>query len=123
MGFPSSFVPRRYRRRTSRAGPGHRSTDLELLDHIGLILQSGSSLVTCDRRRTVRGGSGSRFEIGFSGVASITQHRAVGMMLYALAEMSADPPLRRFVFTNWDDEGDARLELVALDINCRPLPL
>ena len=34
LGFPSSFAPRRYRRRTSRAGPGHRSTDLELRDHI-----------------------------------------------------------------------------------------
>jgi hypothetical protein len=71
----------------------------------------------------VQGGSGSQFEIGFSGVASITEDRAEGMMLYALAEMKAHPPLRRFVFTNWDDEGDARLELVALDINCRPLPL
>jgi hypothetical protein len=70
----------------------------------------------------VRGGSGSKFELGFSGVVSITQHHAEGMMLYALAEMSADPPLRRFVFTNWDDEDDARLELVARDIDCRPLP-
>ena len=57
LGFPSSFAPRRYRRRTSRAGPGHRSTDLELRDHIKLILQSGSSLVACDRRRTVQRGS------------------------------------------------------------------
>ncbi len=44
---PASFAPHRYRRRTSRAGPGHRSTDLELRDHIKLILQSGSSLVAC----------------------------------------------------------------------------
>ena len=60
LGFPSSFAPRRYRRRTSRAGPGHRSTDLELRDHIKLILQSGSSLVACDRRRTVQPGRDSR---------------------------------------------------------------
>ena len=53
LGFPSSFAPHRYRQRTSRAGPGRLSTDLELLDHISLILQSGSSLVSCDRRRTV----------------------------------------------------------------------
>jgi hypothetical protein len=51
-GFPSSFAPRRYRRRTSRARPGRLSTDPELLDHIRLILQSGNSLVSCDRRRT-----------------------------------------------------------------------
>ena len=50
---PPSFVPRRYQQRTSRAGPGRLSTDPELLDHIKLILQSGSSLVSCDRRRTV----------------------------------------------------------------------
>ena len=34
------------------------STHPELLDHISLILQSGSSLVSCDRRPTVRCGSG-----------------------------------------------------------------
>jgi hypothetical protein len=76
-----------------------------------------------DARVVVRGGSGSQFEIGFSGVASITQHRAEGMTLYALAEMSADPPLRRFVFTAWDNEDEARLEVVARDIDCRALPL
>ena len=49
---------RRGRRREpqSRAGPGRLSTDPELLDHIRLILQSGSSLVSCDRRRTVQPG-------------------------------------------------------------------
>ena len=34
------------------------STDPGLLDHISLIRRSGSSLVSCDRRRTVRCGSG-----------------------------------------------------------------
>jgi hypothetical protein len=70
----------------------------------------------------VRGGSGSQFELGFSAVASLAQHRAEGMVLYAVVEMKADPPLRRFVFTNWDDGDDARLELVAREIECRPFP-
>jgi hypothetical protein len=35
------------------------------------------------------------------------------MMLYALTEMSDDPPMRRFVFANWDEESDARLEVRA----------
>jgi hypothetical protein len=35
------------------------------------------------------------------------------MMLYALAEVRAQEPLRRFVFVNWDEENDdARLEVV-----------
>jgi hypothetical protein len=76
-----------------------------------------------EARVIVRGGSGSQFEIGFSGVASLTQYRAEGMTLYAVAEMKTDPPLRRFVFTNWDDEDDASLELVARDVDCRPLSL
>ena len=78
LGFPSSFAPRRYRRRTSRAGPGHRSTDLELRDHIRLILQSGSSLVSCDRRRTVQLGRGSR---AGPGACSVTRAAAQGCLL------------------------------------------
>ena len=76
-----------------------------------------------EARVIVRGGSGSQFELRFSAVASLAQHRAEGMVLFAVAEMKADPPLRRFVFTNWDDGDDARLELVAREIECRPLPV
>jgi hypothetical protein len=38
------------------------------------------------------------------------------MMVYALTEMPATPPLRRFVFVNWDEEDDASLEVVARDL-------
>lgn len=41
------------------------------------------------------------FVISFSKVRSGTIHNVEGMMLYALAEMSAEPPFRRFVFVNW----------------------
>jgi hypothetical protein len=51
LGFPPSFVPRRPRADDARRG-GDRpsSTDLKLLaqHHIGLILQSCSSLTACD---------------------------------------------------------------------------
>lgn len=29
--------------------------------------------------------------------------------MYGLAEMRADPPLRRFVFANWEEQSDACL--------------
>ena len=77
LGFPSSFAPRRYRRRTSRAGPGHRSTDLELRDHIRLILQSGSSLVSCDRRRTVHPG---RARSARAGARSVYESDSAGVL-------------------------------------------
>ena len=34
-------------------------------------------------------------------------------MLYSLNEMSYPPPLRRFVFVNWEEEDSATLEVVA----------
>ena len=64
-------------------------------------------------------GRGQRLEVRFRGVESLHQHRSEGMLLYALAEMQAAPPLRRFVFVNEDEEGDdARLEVLALDFDC-----
>ncbi|HMA38270.1 MAG TPA: hypothetical protein VKY74_27735 [Chloroflexia bacterium] len=62
---------------------------------------------------TIRGVDGQEIIIEFSGVESVTAHRAEGMMVYALAEMASPPPARRFVFVNWDDEDEARLEIAA----------
>lgn len=70
-------------------------------------------------RVVVEAESGRRLEVRFSGVESLTHHRAEGMTLYSLAEMKAPAPLRRFVFTNWDEEDDARLEVLARDFECR----
>ena len=89
--------------------------DAELHDGTVLSVYRGAD----EAQVVVRGGSGGQFEIRFAGVASLTQHRAEGMMLYAVAEMKTDPPLRRFVFANWDDEDDASLEVVAREIDCR----
>jgi hypothetical protein len=66
-------------------------------------------------RVLVRGFSGRRFWVEFSGVESVKSSRPEGMMLYSLSEMKAPAPLRRFVFTNWDEDDDAFLEIVAQD--------
>jgi len=41
------------------------------------------------------------------------------MTIYALAEVKAEAPLRRFVFSNWDEDDDALLEVVARDFSWR----
>lgn len=69
----------------------------------------------------VRGASGRTYEVAFSGVESVTQVRPEGMLLYALTEMPSEPPLRRFVFANWDEEDEASLEVEALDLRCTSL--
>jgi len=35
------------------------------------------------------------------------------MLLYALSEITCKPPLRRFVFANWDEDSKAHLEVDA----------
>lgn len=61
----------------------------------------------------LRSPNGRELEICFTGVKGIIANQPVGMMIYALNEMRADAPFRRFVFTNWDEEDSARLELEA----------
>lgn len=75
-----------------------------------------------DARVEVRGTSGRRYELAFAGAERVSQHRPVGMRLYALVEMRATPPLRRFVFANWDEEDNAALEVEAFELRCTPLP-
>jgi hypothetical protein len=52
----------------------------------------------------------------FNDVQSLKMHRPEGMVLYSLSEMEASPPYRKFVFTNWDEEDDACLEILAREI-------
>jgi len=61
---------------------------------------------------TLKTQSGKVLEIDFEGVVSVKSNRPEGMMLYSLSEMR-HPHHRLFVFTNWEDEGEAHLELVA----------
>ena len=62
---------------------------------------------------------GRRIDITFTGVAEVRAVRPIGMMVYSLAELEAEPPQRRFAFLNWDEEGEQALEIVAL--SCDPI--
>ena len=61
----------------------------------------------------VEGGTGQHIRLMFSGVSELKAIEPVGMVLYALCEMSAELPMRRFVFSNWSEDDPARLEVVA----------
>jgi len=37
------------------------------------------------------------------------------MILYSISEMEEQPPFRKFVFVNYDEEDDSSLEIVAQD--------
>jgi hypothetical protein len=65
----------------------------------------------------VRGKSTGAWEVVFHQVQSIDQHRAEGMLLYAIAEMRANDPFRRYSFASWDEDDDARLDVVARSWN------
>ena len=73
-------------------------------------------------RVEVVGATGRRYEVFFIGATSVTQRHAEGMRLYALSEMRSEPPIRRFVFSNSDEQDDAALEVHAKDLTCTPLP-
>jgi hypothetical protein len=62
-------------------------------------------------RVRVCGASGRVFVVEFGGVRAVRAARPEGMLLYALSELSCERPLRRFAFTNWDDDSDAYLEV------------
>ncbi|HEY0348940.1 MAG TPA: hypothetical protein VGC60_12380 [Pyrinomonadaceae bacterium] len=64
----------------------------------------------------VRTAQGREIKFEFVDVSSVEMNRPEGMVLYSLSEMKEVPPNRKFVFTNWDEQNDARLEIVALDV-------
>jgi hypothetical protein len=64
---------------------------------------------------SVQGDDGKPFVIAFSGVRSISSNRPEGMILYGLAEMKDEGPGRKFVFLNWDEKDEAKLEIIAAD--------
>jgi hypothetical protein len=65
--------------------------------------------------------SGQLYIVTFSGVREVVAEGAVGMMLYALSELPTPREGRRFVFTNWDEEDGARLEVLASEFRIEPL--
>jgi hypothetical protein len=60
----------------------------------------------------VKAESGRILRIEFEGVVSVKSNKPEGMMLYSLSEMK-HPEHRLFIFTNWDEEDDSYLEIIA----------
>jgi hypothetical protein len=58
---------------------------------------------------------GRPLSVTFRGVQSVKSSHPEGMMLYALVELKASPPLRRFVFVNWDENDSSHLEISATE--------
>ena len=88
------------------------------LRHLGPADIHDGSVIDVDHKGdealvTVQGASGELYRIAFSGVQSVIANRAVGMTLYAFSELAAEGSGRRFTFTNWDDEDDAKLDIIA----------
>ena len=68
-------------------------------------------------RVRVRGASGKIYVAEFPAGKPVRLNRPVGMLLYSLCELRADPPFRRFVFANWHENDDAALEIDAETLN------
>lgn len=64
-------------------------------------------------RVRLRGASRREFAVEFRGVQALRSKQPDNMMIYALSEMRAPPPLRLFVFANWDEEDNSFLEIEA----------
>lgn len=93
-------------------------SDTSFIGYVGEADFHDRSILTVEEQdRTVRvrvcGASGKVYVVDFSGVQAVRAERPDGMLLYALSEFRRDPPLRRFVFANWDDESEAHLEVDA----------
>jgi len=93
-------------------------SDSAFIGYVGPPDFHDGSVLTLERhdgtvRVRVRGCSGKAFVVTFGGVRAVRAKRPEGMMLYALGELRGEPPLRRFVFANWDDDSDASLEVDA----------
>jgi hypothetical protein len=67
-----------------------------------------------DRARVrVQTADGRELTLEFNGVAALTAVHPEGMLLYGLAELPAEAPLRQFLFANWEEWDDAGLEIAA----------
>jgi hypothetical protein len=64
--------------------------------------------------------AGREHRLVFRGVRAVRAHRADGMMLYALAELRSEGPVRHFTFVNWDEADDARLDIEAMELHVDP---
>jgi hypothetical protein len=91
----------------------------ELVGYVGTAGLHDGRIASIDQAGSavevgVVGADGESYILRFSDVESIEARNAIGMLLYGVAEQQAVPPLRQFVFVNWDEEDDATLTIAAL---------
>lgn len=96
------------------------SSEPEFVAYVGVSDLHDGEILHVSREGTsacvlVKGYSGREYEIRFEGVAAIEMFEPEGMDVYALTEMRAEAPLRRFDFANNDEEDQKVLSLLALD--------
>jgi hypothetical protein len=93
--------------------------------HDGTItrVQQGPNDVSVE----IKGYSGARYLVRFTGVQSVISHNPEGMVLYALSETEAEPAVREFHFANWrephEEGGDSILEVTAQDFSVNKVQL
>jgi hypothetical protein len=68
----------------------------------------------------VRGFSGREYKVQFDGVESVNSSEPQGMDLYALSEMRAPAPLRRFEFANNNEDDRKFLGVLAAGFRILP---
>lgn len=63
---------------------------------------------------------GGRIMIRFRKVREVRKNLPIGMMVYSLSKRVADSGPFLYSFTNWDDDGEAFLEIVADKFEVQP---
>ena len=105
----------------------NRITLMENSDFVGYVglpdFHDGVILRVSDKGDTaevvLEGYSGLNHLVLFEGVQAVEMNQPEGMLLYSLSEMRAAPPLRKFVFTNNDEEHPGYLSILATDFSVR----
>jgi hypothetical protein len=67
-------------------------------------------------RVRIRGASGRIHLVEFDRTQAVRANQPEGMMLYAVSEFAHEPPLRTFVFANWEENSAAYLEVDAENV-------
>lgn len=85
--------------------------------HDGTVVRVSVEGVTAEV--VIKGYSGGEHSLLFDGVDEVEMNEPEGMLLYAISEVRARSPLRRFVFLNSHEDDPKSLCIVALDFQVR----
>jgi hypothetical protein len=90
----------------------------ELLGYVGGPQLHDAEIVRVEKsgedlRVVIASENDSKFLVSFTGVQSLISNKPERMILYGMAELKGEVGHRRFVFVNWDEDDDARLEVSA----------